>query len=511
LNIFVKGHFYRKTSLIILALVTGFFLLGVWMVLPPSPLGFDWDDTWFAWYAEWLSGRNEHLHVAWTMLQSRQYPPLFPFALSLTGQVLVDHSNALILNVAFLALATGVAMTWFFREGMPITAMVFAGALMMFNPLALTFLPALMSEPLFILLTSVVLLLANLNRQTRLLWLLIGFTTGLAVATRSAGWALVAALIGCLVFQRRFLLLIPFLPGLAAGLAIIVYLRAGLPGIRGYSDDLVNNLSTLHWGYLVQHLRSVLRGWVQIWGSTTGTVIATVLVSAGLVVRFIRFRIDAWYAVASFCMLMVWPYPDQMSRFIAVLMPVFLMAIHTVSGLLNNEKYRSIVSSAALVLIFVLSVPHGLGRSLERLMNPPEGELAKLSSMHDWTRSVTRQDGLVTLKVRQQFLADMALVSTWVDNSQCVYSEYSALVSSQVLVVSYASPWNSLDELVPEMLACSYYYLVPDALPGTTIADVERFALNHEELFRSRAPYGEPGTTVFGVFLKLNSRGSKKP
>ena len=121
------------------------------MVVPAPPVGFYWDDTWYLLMAESLSGRLEHQELAWNMLQLRQYPPLFPFALSLTGEILLNQDNAFIMNALFLALGVGVGMVWFTREGMPVTMLMLAAILMMFNPVALYWLPTLFSEHLTIM------------------------------------------------------------------------------------------------------------------------------------------------------------------------------------------------------------------------------------------------------------------------------------------------------------------------------------------------------------------------
>jgi len=154
MNSRAPDYFKPGNSLLILALTFIFCGLAIWMVIPAPPVGFYWDDTWYLLMAEWISGRPEHQELAWTMLKMRQYPPLFPLALELSGATLEDQKFAFIMNALFLGAGTGVAMVWFSREGFSSTTTALAGAFLMFNPVALHWLPTLFSEHLFILLTT---------------------------------------------------------------------------------------------------------------------------------------------------------------------------------------------------------------------------------------------------------------------------------------------------------------------------------------------------------------------
>ncbi len=144
-----------------------------------------------------------------------------------------------------------------------------------------------------------------------------------------------------------------------------------------------------------------------------------------------------------------------------------------------------------------------MGKSLDRLLDPPGAELNHLSRLASWTRSDDRETGRMNLRVRQQFLNDMEHIKEIAKPEFCIHSELPAMVSIRTLKVSYASRWNSLENVRPEGLNCRYYYLIPDALQGVSGADVERFADIHQELFRSQAPYDASGETILGAFFFL--------
>ena len=94
-------------------------------MLPSPPLGLYWDDAWYALMAEWYSNRGDHDHLLQLMLQSRQYPPLYPFVLSFAGDVLVNADSAAMLNAVFLGMAASLCMSWLIREKIPVLVITF--------------------------------------------------------------------------------------------------------------------------------------------------------------------------------------------------------------------------------------------------------------------------------------------------------------------------------------------------------------------------------------------------
>ena len=492
--------------LMIVALSAVFFGIAVWMVVPAPPSGFSWDDAWYLLMAEWLTPESNFRVLAWTMLWVTSYPPLFPLLIAWSGAGLADQQSAFILNALFLALGSGVAMFWFAREGFSSLTITLAAMLLVFNPVTLGYLPILFSEFLFSFLFMITLALACSRQDWKWnsKWVVIGIIIGLSVATRSAGWALVAGVLLHLVFNRKLLPMAAFIAGLAVGILAIPFLMVGLPPPAvNYMDQLLGNLGNLGWDFLVQQIKGLLLGWSMLWGWGAGPWLAAIAVLPGFFIRLKSNRIDAWIVVMYLGMLLVWPWPGHMGRFLWPLLPCFLVSVHSSFGFLKNSKYRTIMASVLMGLIVLLSVPDGIGRSLERLLDTPKGELFLLSRMHEWTRSGTREEGISKLKERQQMLQDLKRVAELVDPKACIYSEMSPLVSVRTLKVAYPSLWNSLDKAGLTKIRCEYYYMLPDSISGANLDSVNRFANAHEELFRSYSSNETEDELPLGVFLRF--------
>jgi hypothetical protein len=485
-------------------IVLGYVFLS-WVVLPTAPAGFAWDDTWYLFMAEWFSGRQEHLPLVFEMMRLRQYPPLLPFLVSMTGDVLTDFSLAMRMNVAFLALSSALVLRWLAKECLPWPVALVGALVVMLNPVALGFISILLSEPLFLLLTTLALMLAVSTGGSSRRWVALGLLAGLAIATRSAGWALAIALLGQCLLDRRYHATLAYLAGLALGLLFLAYLKAGLPDAHTYTQGFLENLADINGDYLAGHLVGIYAGWVSLWGGAFGAVAVLALVVPGLVMRLRDRRADAFYIVVSLAMLMAWPFPGQMGRFLWVLLPALLVSAGTTMRWAGSARVRAVVPGTVLFFAFALTVPNGIARITWQLLAPLDQDLQQLSRMSDWSMASDRETGMMTLRVSQMLLDDIGRIATETTVRECVYSEYPALVAFHANRVSSASPWNRVEDVGSFRLKCAYYYLVPDALPSVSNEAVAELASRNEEIFRSLAPYDPEGRRVLGVFLKLDS------
>jgi hypothetical protein len=150
-------------------------------------------------------------------------------------------------------------------------------------------------------------------------------------------------------------------------------LMVGIPPSGNYIELLTANLGNFGWSFLVQQFKGLVTGWSMLWGWGIGAWLAVAAVFPGLVVRLKANRADAWYVIMYFGMLLVWPFPGHMGRFLWPLLPCFLVSAHSSFDLLRNPKYRSVTAGVLMGVILATSIPDGIGRSLERLLEPPRG------------------------------------------------------------------------------------------------------------------------------------------
>ena len=273
-----------------------FFSLTIWLMIPAIPAGFYWDDAWYLLMAEWYAEQSDQQQLVWDMMQHRQYPPLLPYILSFTNNVLFDQTGANLVNGFFLAMGTSLTVILLVHEKVPVSIAFVAASLIVILPVALGLMPFVISEHLYILLTTLTLLLVARSQRSETLfnWLLIGFLTGLCVATRTAGWMMVLAALSSLIGQRQFTRLRFYVPGLIAGLLVTVYLRAGLPTRPGYLSIYLQEIRETGPIYLINQVSPFLDGWLGLWDSPLVAITTGMIMLPGLVIRLSEHKIDAW-------------------------------------------------------------------------------------------------------------------------------------------------------------------------------------------------------------------------
>ena len=494
-------------TVVVTALGLGYLALAIWLVTPPPPVGFYWDDGWYLMMAEWYSGRAEHRELVWSMLHLRQYPPFYPALLAAAGATLDRPEVGFLLNALAAAGAGAALLLWLRRaERFPMVAAAPASLALVLGPMSVAWLPTLFSEHVFILFTVLVLWLARIARSPRD-WVILGVVAGMAFLTRNPGLALVVAVaLSALLTRWRML------PWLALGLLPIVlggwWLASGLPPAPHYRrafSELLANLPTTE--YLSAQFAGLAQGWQDMWGSGAGGFIALVAVLPGLWMRLRRNRADAWLVPITLLMLVLWPFPGHMSRYLWPLMPALLVcAAETTQGI-KRESLR-IAALAIIPVVVILGLPDGAVRTLDRVMNGPEPPLEALSRMQEWTRPEDRTAALESLQARRQLLLDMAQVQHLTPKQSCVYSELPALLAVQAKRVSPISPWQQLSELGEHQLVCDYYYLMPLGLPGSDLEAIRETAARHEVIYRSESPFDPTGRESMGVLFKLD-RGDR--
>ena len=482
-----------------------FTVLCSWLTWPLPPVGFFWDDAWYVLMSEWYSGRYEHDQLVWNMLQSRQYPPLFPYILSFTGTVLTDTQGAAIINVVFLAAGAALTMLLLIDQRVPVVAATISASLLILLPVALDLIAFLLSEHLYIFLTTLVLLLCTSKSRKLYLWMLIGALTGLCVATRSTGWMLALAIPVSLVLKSEWHRLAYFTPGLLAGLLVIVYLRVGLPASPGYIAIFRHEIDSIGVGYLLGQVKAFLDGWVGLWESIMAALLAGVLLIPGLYIRLRKNCIDAWYLLLSFALIAIWPFPEQYPRLLWVLLPALLLAMFSTIELLNNESRRYMVSTAVGIFLIAVNIENGIARTTARIVNPPGAEYSDFTRMREWTRVPDKEDATSMIKVVGQMMRDISQIKNTVASGSCVYSDLPAVVATHSLVPSYSPGRAKHQPITANSNRCSYYYAIPSRWADNTIKDLENSTSRYEEIFRSSVPAHGIENFVVGVFYQLKT------
>jgi hypothetical protein len=323
------------------------------LIAAPLTLRFVWhpglssigdDSVAYLTLAQWLAGTASPFVREWVPFHSN-FPPLFPLLLAATGgahDVLAAHVTVGVIAV--------LALPLFYRFAALQLGSARAAAavvlLFLLTPSAWTSTLAILSEPLFMVITLAVLHFharraAAANAPLRD-GLILGVLLALAFLTRTAAIALIAAYgvhaaIAAVTARGkpRWPLALPLLP-LAACAALWLLLRPPFEGenyglgMRVVLDLLRDDPARL----IFVGARGLASGWIASFAiqSDVHLVTRVVVVAAGLlaiggaILRARRNALDGWYALASLAMLFLWfQQVDTTRRLLYPLLPVLFV------------------------------------------------------------------------------------------------------------------------------------------------------------------------------------------
>jgi len=341
------------------------------------------------------------------------YPPLFPILLGLAGaahDIARSYAAGALLLAACLPLVYRLGRRWLES---PWAAAIAAGVVALLPALWIQA-KGILSEPLFCLLLLG--LFCVLDRPSRwpLLLLMAGLaltrTVGLAVLAGYAAWALTQ---WPLPPAERLRLLIPVLAGFAAYGAWLLVRPADVADentrlLREHAQafrlaDAGAMLATQARSIAEAWVGSLMLFWVE--GAPARVLLAGavgVLAAAGLAMRFFAAKPDAWMVAAYLATYLVWPFYDQMVRFLMPVVPVLILyAFWAVGSLKPLASRRSLAQGVLALLVASLALPAlGFMQSRRRAEGPH-------AAMTDWYRRPGLDEARARAQVHVDLLDDM--------------------------------------------------------------------------------------------------------
>lgn len=362
--------------------------------------------------------------VAEAFAREAFYAPLFPLLLGGIGashDVALAHMATAILLAAWLPAVYLLGLRWLGERWAALAALATTALL----PSSWIHVKGILSEPLYGLLLLGTLLALEGDGAGRLRRLATALALTALGLTRTAGIALVAAYALWALTRRDRSLCSraqAMLPALAAvaGYAAWMILRPSAASDTNLQFMLEriqavagaeNALQALIGGVLTQ-ANAIAEAWVAalllFWVEGAPVRIALagavgVLAVSGLILRAAAGKADGWIMAAYLATYLLWPFHDQMTRFLFPALPVLLLyAYWTAASALRAIGRPALAGHGLLALVLIsLSVP-ALAFIQQRANSG-----GRYAEMTDWYRRPDLEDARRRVKVHLDLLADM--------------------------------------------------------------------------------------------------------
>ena len=302
------------------------------------------------------------------LLSEYPFPPMFPLVLGFTGGGSMAPLPSYLVSTFMLLVALWFLYLWgrqVLGSGLAPLMAVMIFALL---PGTLNQLMVIQSEHLYLaLVLAGFFLLQHEHYKGRTYTIVLMF--GLAAITRTIGVLAILALM--LHLWRRNGLLKTIMPALVSILPLAIwsgykflyvesegYISIFSAGMHG---DFLSNILTqfdvntrLMWLYWVRGFDVALSPY-----SFSAVAIVSLLMLYGFLVRLVRRHPDAIYMCGYLLILLVWPYPAQLERFIFILMPFAIIyglyALLHIQAWLGSKVIHIAVPAYGLAMLLVMA------------------------------------------------------------------------------------------------------------------------------------------------------------
>jgi hypothetical protein len=441
----------------VLALALLLLLSFIYLFLPPlsDQPGFLSDSARYLFMAEYFGYSSDWL--VRSIFHTSIFPPLFPIAISIFGPSAV---SAHYLSTAFFLLASIPFFYWLKtfltdKEALLITGVTWCAPILLRTSLDI------LSESLFIFLTFIAFRITR-SPHRREVAISLAFTISLAILTRSIGVALLPGLIIWLWAGRKQIggsaLLMAIFTLLAPIFAWELYKTLSRPGGNEVSYvsviiDLLRNDFTGLLGVIAENVDAFLKVGLSN-GGVYLHVILLILAIPTFAKRLIELSFDATFLLCYVAIILIWPFPLEMTRFMVVIIPIIVVyALITSSRLASRSvTQREATTGLFSLLLFLMFLPSNIHQFNRMKMEvDPIFQVYQRSS--HWVSIADEDEAMKSLVNMHRLSIARSHVGKTVEENECVYALFADLLSYQSRRRTVQMPTS-----VEEMTECRYVF-----------------------------------------------------
>lgn len=459
----------RATALGALVAIAAFYF---WLTVSDAVPVLGGDHPVYLLMADYFSPMSGRLPaLAETVMQSSQFPPLYPMLLGLLGGTTAHVAVAHAITTTFLIAALALLYLWGSVVLGSRTQGLWLAVAFAFMPGTLLQSLGIMSEGPYLTFTLWVLWLADRAPLTQRSCVWLAVLIGAAWVTRTAGVALVAAFGAYLLAQRvdrpwRFVA-ISLVP-----MALWQTVKFGLGYGGGYWWFLEAQLESQSIPSFLAHQlvvqgKALAQGWVAAFHHFPSPAVSTFAALAGLlgilgcVKRVWQRRLDGYYVACYLGLVLLWPFPLEAARFVFVVVPIVLVQGLWFIGSVRPDRSTAVrlrnryVALAGLVL---LVLPGWLVVG-SRLMLASAGERNHLRQAV-WYTADSIESARTAIAVQETVIRSWRKLASVVPENECVYHVEAPMLMMYVDRVSYPPPLaRSQIEFDRLATACRHFLL----------------------------------------------------
>ena len=328
-----QAHYYELFAAAVTGLLTLAFF--IFVSLKDTLHGISSDAAVYVLMADFYSPYRPHdFTFANHLFETYAYPPLYPMALGLLGGGTTSPAADYAIGSVFLAASMSLIFVWVARRGADFATATVTTSVVALSPAALFVALGVFSEPLYLALSFGAFVALTARPPGARHWHTAALLFGLSAITRSVGIFAVASFVVYWLLQtrgRRF----RGAPVIALALPTC---WTAIKCWKGWKASYIGSLFEEGAGGALTHaieqvpvnLEALWYHLVRSFDLLGGTHVAAALVPLLALAAFTFIRrlrageLDALYVGIYLAVIVVWPYPNHMRRFVLMILPFII-------------------------------------------------------------------------------------------------------------------------------------------------------------------------------------------
>lgn len=427
------------TGLLLLAGVI--LLLGVYFYFAasnPNSGSFS-DSVRYLFMADYYRGTPNALTVQ--MARESMFPPAFPFVLAVFGAGTEAITTAHTVTTLTLLLSCGMYFWWLSTQQLTVNEGLMALVLLLLLPGVFLHSLLIISEFLFLAMVLGSLAAMEKSRSADYWILIAAVLVGLSITTRTIGIALLPGLfLACRSLGYRKLIL-------AAGLSLGPYVLwqlmrdSSLAG-RGYVGVFSLYLEQFSLVEIFQNLgyqlQMIWQSWIRIFDRLLAFQVVVlhslllIIVAPVFVSRLVRLKYEAVFLLVYLGIILLWPFPKELERFMIMLVPIFLFyCLLFIKHAVRKFELSAIshMLKAGIFGVILISITPSLFGILHRYSMPAPEELNVHRFSKSWYEQASDSNTILTAQKFESLYQLLWAVDDHLSEDECVYTTARDIVT----------------------------------------------------------------------------------
>ncbi len=409
------------------------------------------------------------------VMQTSQFPPLYPLLLSVLGASSEKVFWAHIITTCCLISASFIYYYWMKQEKFNKNACLCLVFIFVCSPATFLMNIDLWSEHLYLLITLCSLCCLNKAKNGKKYYLLASMLIGMLPIIRVIGLAFIMAYFVYLhlnkIQDKYKYIALSVLPYIIWKILSINFFQTEI--YQETLKEFYNHDTWSHIKYLfTSQLFDLWQGWHECFdirkklfsGIVSSVILLLSLIT--LVIRLLKKKIDSFYILFYLLIIWIWPDDNHNMRFIFAIFPILLFYAYLTFDMLMKFKLsvqiKTVISTSSVLIVLITFLPTNI-YALNRLSVDTQIGLEKFKFTKYWMTVKSHKEAYDSIKIIEKMTFSYSHVSSFVPKKECVYTIHQEqfMYYSRRLAFPLPLPEEVInDDIMSNLTKCSYVHVL---------------------------------------------------